>query len=240
MKNDITSNSVIGDVVADNYRAASVLNKYKIDFCCQGSRTLKEASETAGIPATHLITELQKTSKNDRSSGIDFLQWDLDLLMYYIEKKHHRYVRTTILEIVPYLKKVNSVHGARHKELSQILDLFSQSVHDLLLHMQKEEEILFPFIRTIAEGKIPDYKVFQSVMDPINMMKQEHNNEGDRFREIARLSNDYQPPVDACNTYRVAFALLKEFEEDLHLHIHLENNILFPKALDAERILCNA
>lgn len=134
---------------------------------------------------------------------------------------------------MPYLNKVAAVHGDRHPELREVQDLFIGCAEDLTSHMQKEEQVLFPFIRKMAVGD-DIHAPFGTVQNPINMMMHEHTNEGERFRKIAALTNDYTAPEDACNTYRVTYALLNEFEEDLHLHIHLENNILFPKAIATE------
>lgn len=165
---------------------------------------------------------------------IDFRSWPLDLIIDFIEKKHHRFVRDMTEEIMPYLDKVSRVHGGRHPELHKIYSLFSQSADDLSVHMRKEEMILFPLIIRLINAPGQLTSSFDSVSNPINMMRHEHAIEGERFRTIARLSDNYTPPEDACNTYRVVFALLKDFENDLHKHIHLENNILFPKAIELE------
>lgn len=162
----------------------------------------------------------------------------------YIEKKHHRYVEEKTREITPYLDKICRVHGDRHPELFEINEHFNATAGELAAHMKKEELILFPFVRKMAKAKQENTKLeaphFGTVENPIQMMMHEHTAEGERFRKIETLSNNYTPPEDACNTYRVTFALLKEFEADLHLHIHLENNILFPKAIELEKQLKNA
>jgi regulator of cell morphogenesis and NO signaling len=158
----------------------------------------------------------------------------LDLLTDYIEKKHHRYVEAQIPVLNQYLAKLCRVHGDRHPELYKIKEHFIQSAGELTMHMKKEELVLFPFIRKMVRAKHQntplDLPHFGTVQNPIQTMMKEHDNEGERFRQIAALSRGYAPPADACNTYRVTFSLLQEFEKDLHLHIHLENNILFPKA----------
>ncbi len=154
---------------------------------------------------------------------------------------YHRYVEEKIQEIKSYLGKICKVHGNHHPELFEINELFHACAGELAMHMKKEELILFPFIRKMVKAKLQgtplDASHFGTVENPINMMKHEHDAEGERFRKIFQLSNSYTPPQDACNTYKVTFALLKEFEEDLHLHIHLENNILFPKAVEMEKLL---
>ena len=143
--------------------------------------------------------------------------------------------------IKQYLNKISSVHGKNHPELLEIEDLFNASAGELAMHMKKEELMLFPFVRKMVNSQSEDIKAhpphFGTVSNPVQAMMHEHDTEGERFRQISKLSNQYTPPADACNTYKVAFSLLKEFEDDLHLHIHLENNILFPKAVALEKKL---
>lgn len=237
---NFTKNNIVGKIVADDYRTATVFKSHKIDFCCQGNRTIETVCESAKIDAEQLIAELNKTNTDPKNAGIDFKSWENDLLADYIEKKHHRYVLARIPELKEYLNKIAKVHGERHPELLKIEQLFTASAHELLAHMQKEENILFPYIRSMANKEQSEAPHFGTVQNPIGMMMHEHDTEGERFRQIAKLSSDYTPPADGCTTYKVAFAMLKEFEEDLHLHIHLENNILFPRAIEAEQKLAYA
>ena len=234
-------NQIIGELVARDYRTASVFKKYSIDFCCQGNRTIEEACEKKNIDTKKVLEDLVAMMESKSESTTDYQSWPLDLLADYIEKKHHRYVQEKTLEIQPYLDKICKVHGERHPELLKIKEEFNASAGELAAHMKKEELILFPFIRKMTQAKMENIKVdaahFGTVINPIQMMMDEHTVEGNRFRKIEELSNNYTPPQDACNTYRVSFSLLKEFEQDLHLHIHLENNILFPKAIEIEKEL---
>lgn len=234
-------NQIIGELVAKDYRTASVFKKYSIDFCCQGNRTIEEACVKKNIDTKKVLEDLVAMMVSKSESTTDYQSWPLDLLADYIEKKHHRYVQEKTLEIQPYLDKICKVHGERHPELLKIKEEFNASAGELAAHMKKEELILFPFIRKMTQAKIENIKVdaahFGTVINPIQMMMDEHTVEGNRFRKIEELSNNYTPPQDACNTYRVSFSLLKEFEQDLHLHIHLENNILFPKAIEIEKEL---
>ena len=234
-------NQIIGELVAKDYRTASVFKKYSIDFCCQGNRTIEEACEKKNIDTKKVLEDLVAMMEAKSESTTDYQSWPLDLLADYIEKKHHRYVQEKTLEIQPYLDKICKVHGERHPELLKIKEEFNASACELAAHMKKEELILFPFIRKMTKAKLENTKVdaahFGTVKNPIQMMMNEHTVEGNRFRKIEELSNNYTPPLDACNTYRVSFALLKEFEQDLHLHIHLENNILFPRAIEIEKEL---
>jgi regulator of cell morphogenesis and NO signaling len=234
-------NQIIGELVAKDYRTASVFKKYSIDFCCQGNRTIQEACDKKNIDSKKVLEDLDTLVQTKSEATTDYQSWPLDLLADYMEKKHHRYVQDKTLEIQPYLDKICRVHGEHHPELFEIKNEFNASAGELAAHMKKEELILFPFIRKMVKVKQENSNVeaanFGTVKNPIQMMMDEHTVEGNRFRRIEELSNNYTPPQDACNTYRVSFALLKEFEQDLHLHIHLENNILFPKAVEIENDL---
>lgn len=229
----------IGQFVAEDFRTAAIFSKHGIDFCCRGNRTVEEVCEKNELDANALLDELEAvlTSKSDQS--IDYKSWPTDLLIDYIEKKHHRYVEAKIPVLLQFLDKLCRVHGERHPELFKINALFTASAGELAAHMKKEELVLFPFVKKMVAATLNQGAVeaphFGTVENPIEMMKHEHDNEGVRFREIAELTNNYNPPVDACNTFRVTYAMLEEFEQDLHLHIHLENNILFPKAIKLEQ-----
>ncbi|MCB0835661.1 MAG: iron-sulfur cluster repair di-iron protein [Bacteroidetes bacterium] len=241
----ISKANTIGEIVAQNYRAASVFNSYKIDFCCKGNRNLEEVCNQKNIPLPKIQEELQNAIQSDDPNQPDYNQWPIDLVIDIIEKKHHRYVTNKIPEISAYLKKICAVHGDNHPELIEIKHLFDQSAGALSMHMKKEELILFPFARKLVKMKAGESNAmesapFGSVNNPINMMLHEHDTEGERFRQIAALTNEYSPPAGACTTYRVTFSMLKEFEEDLHLHIHLENNIVFPKVAELEKELGHA
>ncbi len=235
---DIQENTIVGELVAKDYRTAAVFKKHGIDFCCNGNRTLNDAS-VKKVSVNELVTDLENVVKTTGESAIDFQSWPLDLLADYIEKTHHRFVEAKITEIKPYLSKIVKVHGQTHPELLKVQDLFLASAGELTAHMRKEELILFPFIRKMVQAKLQNESVltplFGTVQNPIEAMMREHTNEGERFAEISELTNMYAPPADACGTYKVTFALLKEFEDDLHKHIHLENNILFTKAIEMEK-----
>lgn len=228
----------IGEIVAENFHTAAVFKKYNIDFCCNGNRSLQEACNTKRIDVRKLVEELEEIRSNKEDATLNFNNWDLDLLIDYIEKRHHRYVQRTIPTLLQYLDKLQRVHGALHPELLKILSEFNECAGALTAHMKKEELILFPYIRNMVKASLlqqtPDTPSFHKIENPIHMMLHEHDVEGTRFRKIAELSNDYTPPHDACGTYKVTYSMLKEFETDLHTHIHLENNILFPKALKLE------
>ncbi|HZH88974.1 MAG TPA: iron-sulfur cluster repair di-iron protein [Chitinophagaceae bacterium] len=231
----------IGSYVAEDYRAAAVFNKYGIDFCCRGGRTIEEVCTKKELNSEELTEELEKVLSQKNGQYIDFKTWPLDLLADYIEKTHHRYVEENSTVLLQFLDKLCKVHGQNNPELFEIHKLFNETAQDMAQHMKKEELILFPFIHKLMKASINGTKVetphFGSVENPVNMMMEDHDAEGVRFRKIAKLSDNYNPPADACNTYRVTYAMLKEFEDDLHKHIHLENNILFPAAIKLEEKL---
>src|SRR5690554_6076249 len=236
---EMTDQLTIGEMVAKDYRAATVFEKFGIDFCCKGNRTIEEACGQKKIAADTVKEALEKVLQNPNEDKMDYNFWPMDLLADYIEKKHHRYVEERIPLLLQYLNKLCKVHGDAHPELFEITKLFSETAGELTSHMKKEEFILFPYIRKMLKksedgSSAVDVPHFQTVKNPIKMMMQEHENEGDRFELIATLTQNYTPPADACNTYRVTYSLLDEFESDLHKHIHLENNILFPKAIEYE------
>lgn len=226
--------AVVGQLVAFNYRTAAIFSKYRIDFCCNGNRTVEEACQKKHIDVQAVKAELEEVLTVREKDDVDYNSWRPDLLADHIVKKHHAYVATQIPVLQAYLRKLESVHGNEHPELHDIALLFGATAADLTMHMKKEELVLFPYIHQIVQsalnGVTLDAAAFGSVSNPIAMMMREHDQEGERFRKIQELSNDYTVPPDGCNTYRVTYALLKEFQDDLHLHIHLENNILFPKA----------
>ena len=226
---DYTEKSNIGEVVAHNYKTAAVFKTNKIDFCCNGNRTISEAAIKQNLDISLLLDELGKATNSRSDDGIDFNSWPVDLLADYIQKIHHSYVVEKLPIIVQFLEKLSKVHGENHPELHKIYALFVGASTDLVQHMKKEELVLFPYARQRANEKLDRKPTLSDVVIPVKVMMQEHENEGDRFREIRELTNDYTLPSDACRTYQVAYAMLEEFEADLHKHIHLENNILFPK-----------
>lgn len=237
--------STIGQLVATNYKTAAVFKKHKIDFCCNGNRTISEACAQQKLNQEIIEHELNSVvlESSEQDETINYKFWPLDLLVDYIEKKHHRYVKAQINVLNQYLDKLCKVHGANHPELFEVKELFDGCGEELTTHMQKEEMILFPAVRNLVDAQSHTDSLkqfpFQTVKNPIQIMMHEHDAEGNRFRKISELTSTYTPPADACGTYKVAFALLKEFEEDLQLHIHIENNIIFPKAIKLEAELNN-
>ncbi|MFQ5446838.1 MAG: iron-sulfur cluster repair di-iron protein [Saprospiraceae bacterium] len=232
------SNKTVGSLVAQSYKASAVFAKHGIDFCCGGGRSLADACAAKNLDPEVVEAELKDVFSQKQEGDTDFNTWPLDLLADYIVKTHHRYVAEKIPMLRMWLDKLCKVHGERHPELHQIREIFFRSAAELEGHMQKEELVLFPVIRQMAQAKQESKPMerphFGTVRNPVAMMEHEHETVGNWFKEIARISGNYTSPADGCTTYRVAFATLKEFEEDLHKHIHLENNILFPRAIALE------
>lgn len=222
----------IGAIVANNFRASRVLTSHHIDFCCGGGITLEEACKNKGVDLNQLIPELEETFLTPDS--VSYQGMELDELIDTIVNVHHSYVLVTIPALLAYLDKLCRVHGDRHPELHLINELFKEGSQALMAHMKKEEQVLFPYIKAMVESKSRGFSLsrphFGDIENPIKVMEQEHSDEGARFQKIAELSDHYECPPDGCQTYKVAYAMLEEFEEDLHKHIHLENNILFPEA----------
>ena len=222
----------VGKIVADNFRTAKVFTEFGIDFCCKGGVKLSEACETRGLDTEKVIQELLPIFQTADSTN--YLGMGMKELVDHIVTVHHKYVEDTIPALKFYLDKINRVHGDRHPELEEIKTLFFETADALTVHLKKEEFVLFPYIKAMEDALKNDFPLsaphFGHIDNPIAMMEEEHDTEGERFRKISALSNTYNPPSDACQTYRVAFAMLQEFENDLHTHIHLENNILFPVA----------
>lgn len=234
----INQDLTIGEIVAQDYRTASVFQSHGIDFCCKGGRTVNEVCDNKNLETAALVQELQDATTS-KDPAADYRTWPLDLLADYIEKRHHRYIAQKSPELMQYLNKLCKVHGERHPELFDIRDEFASMASELASHMQKEELVLFPFVRKLATEQQPAPPPFGTVQNPIRMMMHEHSVEGDRLARITELTSGYTAPADGCTTYRVAFAMLREFEEDLHHHIHLENNIMFPRAIQLEQERAN-
>ncbi|HYK77627.1 MAG TPA: iron-sulfur cluster repair di-iron protein [Daejeonella sp.] len=231
----------IGEIVAKDYRKAQVFKKLGIDFCCGGKKTLNEVSEKKGISADEIRKELAAIDKIEKSSSFDFDKWNLDFLSDFIVNTHHQYVRDSIPFISELSQKVARVHGSNHPEMIQVAEIFARVAQDLSLHLTKEERILFPHIKALAavkrDGTPMPATPFGGVKNPVQVMEMEHEQAGEDMVIIRELTSDYTLPSDACTSYSILFKKLEEFEGDLHQHVHLENNILFPKAIELEKEL---
>lgn len=220
---------IIGDLVAEDFRAAAIFKEAGIDFCCGGAAPLDETCREKGINLSSLIEKLNDLSESSPSAGIRYKDWSPDFLCDYIVNTHHTYVRKSLPDLLFYTQKIADVHGENHPELTSVAELFSQINDELTKHMSAEELVLFPAIRSVL--KDPSATNRETIRTEISRMGDEHEFAGGAMDEIRVITKDYQIPEDACNTYRVCLRLLEEFEDDLHVHVHLENNILFKKAL---------
>ncbi|MFB6305525.1 MAG: iron-sulfur cluster repair di-iron protein [Flavobacteriales bacterium] len=231
----------VGDMVANDYRKAEIFRKYGIDFCCGGKKTIDEVCEKKNIDKNTLTDELEELDKDKEEAIEDYNKWPLDKLADHIINKHHTYVNDSLPMLDELSKKVAKVHGEAQPEVKEIAQHYEEVANELRMHMQKEETMLFPFIKDMEKAKRNNESVtppmFGTVKNPINMMEKEHDSAGGNMEKIRELSSNYTPPEHACNSYKVLYAKLGEFEEDLHQHIHLENNILFPKAIELEEEL---
>lgn len=236
-----TLDMTIREVVATDYRTAAVFQRYGIDFCCNGGRTIDQGCRDADVDREQLIRELNSATESPAADGSQFNDWDTRTLASYIVANHHGFVREAIPPLLQHTKKIAEVHGERHPELSHIASLFERVAGEMTDHMMKEERILFPFIvrleEAVANGAAAPVAPFGTVENPIRMMESEHQFVGDAMAEIRHLTNGYALPKGACTTYRVTFQALDAFERDLHAHVHLENNVLFPKAAAMEAAL---
>ena len=234
------NDETLGEIAANDVRKAEVFRKYGLDFCCGGKKTVKEACAEKGLDVTKVEQELQFADKNiSTARPLPYNEWNIDFLADYILNTHHSYVRKIIPDLRSYASKVASVHGSHHPELFAISQLTDEVCTELSSHMIKEENVLFPYIKQLVAAKnngnpLPG-KTFNSVQSPINIMEHEHEVVGNKLEQIRKLSNNFSLPEDACASYSYLYKTLEEFENDLHIHVHLENNILFPKALELEK-----
>jgi regulator of cell morphogenesis and NO signaling len=218
----------IGEIVAEDFRTAGIFRKAGIDFCCGGKKSIGEACQEKSVDPSALIRQLEEIEKTPSSLQDNFNLWKLDFLCDYIMNIHHRFVLASLPELVFYTGKIASVHGEHHPELKEVAELFAKINAELLQHLKMEEEVLFPAIKRALTGE--DASARETIRSEVSRMTGEHEFAGNAMDTINTLTSGYRIPEDACNTYRVALQLLEKFEDDLHVHVHLENNILYPKA----------
>ncbi len=235
---EMDKTSTVAELVVQDFRNAEIFRKFGIDFCCGGKVSVAEACVSNGVNFEEVSDALQTVTDQSQKSLQNYSSLKLDTLIDHIVNTHHTYVRESLPMLDEFSAKVARVHGEAHPEVVEIFQHYQAVSDELKSHMMKEENILFPYIKQMVEAKETGSTrpacPFGNVSNPIRMMEQEHESAGGNLHEIKRLSNNYSPPEEACNTYQVLYAKLKEFENNLHEHIHLENNILFPKAIEME------
>lgn len=230
----VTPDTTVRDIVVEDFRAAAVFYRHGIDFCCGGGRTLEQACRERRVSASAVLAELERTISAADRLAPGYGDWSPETLIAYIVGRHHAYLRSAMPVIAAHTKKIAAAHGVRHPELAAIAEAFDAVAAELTTHMAKEEKILFPYISAVADavsrGDQLPRAPFGSIDNPIRMMEHEHEIAGSLTARIRALSGGFVVPEDGCTTYRVCFEELEAFERDLHEHVHLENNVLFPKA----------
>ena len=242
-RNEQQPDETLGEIAASDMRKAAIFQKYGLDFCCGGKRTLKEACEEKGLDQKEIEDEFLKAELSNDTPNLFYEQWDLSFLADYIVNTHHSYVRRTMPDIIAYSLKVATAHGDNHPELYAIRRLLQEVNTELTSHMIKEEKVLFPFIKALEASATTLGNGYHAglgtIGNPINMMEMEHELAGNKMKEILSLSDNYRVPEDVCASYQLLYKMIAEFEKDLHTHIHLENNVLFPKAMKLEKNVVN-
>ncbi len=230
-------NKTVRELALENPNTTRVFERLGIDYCCGGAKPLSEACASAGLNMDEVLRSLEQ-ERPAAPSGRDWSQAPLAELVQHIMSTHHVYVTQESPRLQQLAAKVASVHGQNHPEVVRMQATFDALAAELATHLMKEERILFPYIiameEALAQGHAAPPCMFGTVKNPVRMMMMEHDGAGDALRELRATSSDYTPPADACVTFRTFYAALQAFEADLHQHIHLENNILFPRAMQME------
>jgi regulator of cell morphogenesis and NO signaling len=228
------ANKTIGKIVAEDYRTAKVFEGHGIDFCCGGNTALRTICKEKEIDIALLTQELEAAKNKPVERSQDFSSWELSFLADYIVNVHHNYLKENMDKIDEYTGKIADVHGSNHPEVVKIAVIFSKIVIHLKAHLKEEEETFFPALKRVDANKKastkPAGKDVEIMQESLKNLVAEHEEIGDAVHDIHRLATGYTIPDDVCNTFALTYRKLKEFEEDLHKHVHLENNILFPKA----------
>ena len=228
----------LSEIVREQFQIASVFEKYNLDYCCNGKRSLQKACEEENVPVDKIVEDI-KNIYSQKINMLDFNNIKLYQLAEYIVYTHHSYIKKEMPQILSYLEKVSTKHGKRYNELYKISELFVDLSNELTHHMHSEETILFPRIKQLEQNgfePIPfDITHYQYLELPIIDMEDDDEDADITMAKIKRLTNNYTPPADACTTFKLLYSSLHAFEIDLHQYVHLENNILFPKALILEK-----
>lgn len=240
-KNDPAKGETVGTIAAKDMRKAEVFKKYGIDFCCGGKKSLQQACEEANVPVAEVEAALTQAETKAANNNINFTNWDADFLSDYIYNQHHKYYYEEAPVITDLLIKVFNRHGAKHPELQPLYQLFMQLQEELNVHFLKEEKVIFPFIKALVKAKktgdFSELKAQPSLTDPVHEMESDHEAAGDILAQMRQLTHQYITPPNACNSFQFLYKKLEALENDLHTHVHLENNVLFPKALAIEKEL---
>jgi regulator of cell morphogenesis and NO signaling len=234
----INTGMTVREVAMELPQSTRLFEKLRIDYCCGGHRPLAEACASAGVNVDEVMAMLGDVTPSEATGALDFQNAPLPELITHILDTHHVFTKSEMERLQSLTDKVIGAHGANHPELLHVRELWQRLCADLKPHMFKEEQILFPYMVALAQAadqkRAAPFAPFGTVNNPIRMMMREHDVAGEIVRELRTLTSDYKAPADACISYQTLYQALENFERDLHQHIHLENNILFPKALDME------
>jgi regulator of cell morphogenesis and NO signaling len=239
----IEPTSFVTDIVTHDYRTADVFRKHNIDFCCGGKWPLDIACQNKNLNTEDIIEELSKIIRQTASNAVlDFDNWDIDFLTDYILNVHHRYLKKALPQIKEQTTRFLDEHRKKFPELEELEDIINRFIKEIPPHMKREEEIFFPYIKQIhhAHKHRESYAklLIRTLRKPIEeVMLKEHETTGSNLHRLRTITNNYTPPHKACITHKVTFAKLRELDNDLVQHIHLESNILFPKAIQMEKEL---
>ena len=230
----IDTHAPVGRLVAENIARAEVFERWGIDYCCGGETPLDTACAKKGLPLPRILTDLESSDTSESGTETDWSGASISALADHIEQTHHDYLRRELPRLGGLARKVADAHGSRHPEMFEVNELFARLASELEVHSRKEEMILFPFCRRMdSQGEIPP-RPFGSVKNPIFVMEMDHDQVGNILDRLRVLTNGFQPPADACNTFRSLLHGLEALEHDTHIHVHKENNILFPRAIEME------
>lgn len=231
----------IGEMAAKDLRKAQVFKQLGLEFCCGGNKTLEDACAEVGISVGEVTRALEEIPQEPIATDRDYNKWKLDFLANYIVNIHHSYVRDSSSMLSDLSDKITRVHGDAHPELATVQKHLKILLQEMLSHQIKEEKILFPFITEMVtsekESKPLGFPPFGTIESPVDMMRDDHTAAAEHIHAIEKLTQGYNVPADGCESYKLYYHKLKEFDDDLHQHIHLENNILFPKAIALEKRL---
>lgn len=237
---EINTTKTVRELTLEIPGATRVFEKMGIDYCCGGGKDFQEACAAAGVSPGEVVQSLEQTIQGSTPSAesTDWQTQPLSALTSHIVGTHHVFTRDELARLDALLSKVCSVHGQNHAELFRIQSLFQDLHRDLIPHMQKEEMVLFPYIQQMEEaasaGRPAPVPFFGTVQNPIRMMMMEHDRAGEILKEIRQISGGFSVPADGCISFKTLYSALDFLEQDLHQHIHLENNILFPRAAEME------
>jgi regulator of cell morphogenesis and NO signaling len=231
----ISSEMTVREVAARIPESTRLFETLQIDYCCGGNRPLTEACVSAGVEVDNVMEQLSALGTSaPTDTAMDFQKLSLTELITHILDTHHVFTKSEMSRIRALVTKVIGAHGANHPELLTVGELFQRLCADLEPHMFKEEQVLFPYIKRMEQAETTLLAPFGTVNNPIRMMMMEHDIAGDILRKLRGVTSDYGVPPDACISYQTLYQALEGFEKDLHQHIHLENNVLFPKAVELE------